>query len=52
MDTNTKKKTQINTEGSKYDDEEARDRVTFAVLIQEGKLGTLQEAKTSKQVCT
>ena len=54
---NTLKRTLLktaNTEGSETDDAEAlyRDRVTLAVRIQEGRLGTLQESKTSKQVCT
>jgi hypothetical protein len=44
---------EMDTAKSETDDEEAlRDKTTFAVLIQEGKLGTLQEAKTFKQVCT
>ena len=56
MDTNTIKRTRpntVNTEGSETDDEEAlSDRITFAVLIKEGKLGNPQEAKKSEQVCT
>jgi hypothetical protein len=44
---------EMDTAKSETDDEEAlRDKTTLAVLIQEGKLGTLQEAKTFKQVCT